>query len=71
MTNKEASVKPQDVPTPKTVTLTTAWLTNAVTCLATLVITVITCWFMFSNIHGDARAAVIEDMKLVSKTVEQ
>jgi hypothetical protein len=71
MTSKEAAVKPQDVPTPKTWNATTAWLALLVGILATLVITAISCWFLFSNIHGDARAAVLEDMKIVSKAQEQ
>jgi hypothetical protein len=63
--------RPQDVPAAKTWNQTTAWLSIAVSVLATLVITTISCWFLFSNIHGDARAAVIEDMKIVSKAQEQ
>jgi hypothetical protein len=65
------TTRPQDVPTLKPVAGMTFILTVAVTFLATLVLTTIGCWFLFESMRVDARAAVIQDMKIISKTVEQ
>lgn len=71
MTSKEAAVKPQDVPAPKTVNRTTFILTIALTFFTTLVVATVANWFLYTNIHSEARQAVVSDMTLVSKTVEQ
>jgi hypothetical protein len=71
MTSKEAAVKPQEVPAPKTVAKTTHVLGILVAILATAVVVTIANWFLYESIHTDARAAVISDMQVVSKTVEQ
>lgn len=71
MTSKEAAVKPQKIKAPKTVGRTTFYLSLALTFFVTLVAATIATWFLYTNIHGDARAAVVQDMKIVSKTVEQ
>jgi hypothetical protein len=70
-TSKEAAVKPQEVPAPKTVTVAVYLLTIALTFFATAVIVTIANWFLYGSIHSDARSAVITDMKIVSKAQEQ
>lgn len=59
----------QDI-TPKTVLLSTYWLSLIITFLATLVIVTIGNWFLYAEIHGEARAAVHQDIQLVSKEVK-
>jgi hypothetical protein len=71
MTSKEAAVKPQDVPAPKTVTVAVYILTIALTFFATAVIVTVANWFLYGSIHTDARAAVVSDIQLVSKAQEQ
>jgi hypothetical protein len=71
MSNKTAAVTPQDVPAPKTVSRTTYILTIFLTIFATVVIMTVANWFLYTSIHTDARAAVVQDMKIVSKAQEQ
>ena len=71
MSKKEVTERVQEVKEAKTVSRAMAIMIATVTGLAVLVITTIACWFLFSNIHGDARAAVIQDMQIVSKSQEQ
>lgn len=67
MTSKEAAVKPQDVPAPKTVNRTTFYLSVALTFFVTLVVATVANWFLYTNIHSDARQAVVADMQVVVK----
>ncbi len=70
-TAKTAAVQPQEVPTPKTVNRSTFILTMALTFFATLVVVTIANWFLYGSIHTDARAAVVNDIQLVSKTSQR
>lgn len=65
---QEATVKPQDVPAPKTVNLSTFVLTILLSIFATAVVVTIANWFLYTDIHMNARAAVVSDMNVVSKT---
>lgn len=58
--------RPQDA-NAKTVNRTTFYLSIIITFFATLVITTIGTWFVYEIIHTDARAAVVQDMQIVSK----
>lgn len=60
--SKTNEVRVQDA-TPKTVYRSTMILAISLTFFATVVATTIGNWFMYSNIHGDARAAVYQDAK--------
>lgn len=71
MTSKEAAVKPQDVPAPKTVSRATYWQSLVITFLASGVLGLVGGYFASISLHSDARAAVVQDMQIVSKSVEQ
>lgn len=58
--------RPQDA-NAKTFSQTTFYLSNIITFLGTLVLTTIGMWFLYEMIHTDARAAVVQDMQIVSK----
>lgn len=72
MSKKETNetVRVQDV-TSKTVSRTTFILTIFLTIFATAVIVTIANWFLYTNIHADARTAVVSDIQIVSKATEQ
>jgi hypothetical protein len=60
------NVQPQSAG-PKTVNRTTAILSVIIAVFATAVIVTIANWFLYGSIHADARAAVVQDMQVVSK----
>lgn len=62
--SKTNELRVQDI-APKTVLLSTFWLSLVVTFLGTLVVVTVANWFLYTNIHGDARAAVYQDIQLV------
>lgn len=71
MTSKEAAPKPQEIKVPSKVNVSTLILSVALTFFMTIVLTTVLTWFLFGSIHTEARAAVVQDMTLVSKSVEQ
>lgn len=64
--SKETTTRPQDI-NAKTVNRTTFYLSIIITFFSTLVFTTIAAWFLYGSIHTDARAAVVQDMQIVSK----
>jgi hypothetical protein len=69
--SKDAAVKPQELKAPKTVLLTTHLQSLAIIFLATASLGLIGGYFVSINVHADARQAVVQDMSIVSKSVEQ
>lgn len=62
----ETKTRPQDV-TVKSVSRATYFQSLAISVLATGVLTCVASWFMWTNVHDNARQAVVSDMGAVSK----
>jgi hypothetical protein len=71
MTSKEAAVKPQSLDAPKKGINWETVKTVVITAFVFGSLGLIGGYFVSINIHSDARASVVQDMKIVSKTVEQ
>ena len=66
MSKSTDELRPQDA-TPNTVNRSTLILSVALTFFATLALTTVANWFVYSSIHQDARRDVVTDMQMVSK----
>lgn len=68
---KTPTIQPSVPAQPKTVNRSTFYLSLALTFFVTLVITFVGAYFTTINMIGDQRAQIVQDMQVVSKTVEQ
>lgn len=64
--NTNELLRPQEITTKKGINWE-AVKTNAITAFTSVAIGLIGGYFLAINIHGDARAAVIQDIQIVSK----
>lgn len=62
---------PEDINTMKTINRTTYLQSLAIAVLTTLVVTTIANWFLFANIHADARANVVSDIQIVKDSTSK
>lgn len=71
MAKNQAQAPVHEDEAPKTFSRATYWQSLVITFLGTLVVVTIANWFIFGNVHNQARQAVIGDMQLVSKEVQR